>query len=38
MMLQAAKSMLVKDRMDWHKPHLNWVPEKIYRYFSERNK
>lgn len=38
MTLQAAKSMLVRDRMDYRKPHLTWFPDQIYRYFSERNK
>jgi len=38
MNLRTAQSMLIRDRMDWRKPHLNWVPERIYRFFSERNK
>ncbi|MCV2882889.1 hypothetical protein [Actibacterium sp. XHP0104] len=35
MMLQTAQSLLVRDRMDWRKPHLNWLPGRLYRYFSE---
>lgn len=34
MTLQAAKSMLVRDRMDWRKPHVPWISMKFYRYFS----
>lgn len=33
MSLQAAKSILVQDRMDWNKPHLTWIPEWNYRIF-----
>jgi len=38
MNLQAAKSVLVRDRMDWNKPHLTWVPEWAYRLFRDANK
>ena len=34
MSLQAAKSMLVRDRMDWRKPHVTWLSSKFYRFFS----
>jgi len=37
MNLIAAKTMLVKDRMDWHKPHLNWMSSKMYRFFHQRS-
>lgn len=33
MILQAAKAILVRDQMDWNKPHLRWVPERNYRLF-----
>ncbi len=35
MNLHVAQSMLVRDRMDWRKPHLSWVPTRIYRFFNE---
>ncbi|MBB4020555.1 hypothetical protein GGR17_000346 [Confluentimicrobium naphthalenivorans] len=38
MILQAAKTMLVRDRMDWHKPHLSWVPDWNYRLFRNVKK
>lgn len=31
MTLAAAKTLLVRDRMDWHKPHLSWLPARVYR-------
>lgn len=30
MTLQAARSILVKERMDWNRPHLNWLPGRLY--------
>ncbi len=33
MTLDTARSLLVRDRMDWNKPHLNWMPGKLYRLF-----
>lgn len=34
MNLLSAKSMLVRDRMDWRKPHVPWLSNKFYRFFS----
>jgi len=34
MNLQTAQAMLLQDRMDWRKPHLKWVSERFYRFFS----
>lgn len=34
MNLVAAKSFLISDRMDWRKPHLNWVSKGFYRPFA----
>ena len=31
MTLQAAKSMLMRERMDWNRPHLNWIADHFYR-------
>jgi hypothetical protein len=31
MNILAAKSLLLKTRMDWHKPHLAWLPSRVYR-------
>ncbi len=28
--LQAARSILVQDRMDWNRPHLAWLPKRLY--------
>jgi len=28
-----AQAFLMQDRMDWRKPHLNWVSERLYRPF-----
>lgn len=30
--------MLVRDQMDWNKPHLSWVPEWNYRLFRQVRK
>lgn len=30
MLLQNAKSMFVRDRLDWNRPHLNWVQTVYY--------
>ena len=35
MNLYSAKQMLVRDQLDWNKPHLNWLPEWAYRLFRE---
>ena len=34
MNLYTAHTMLVRDRMDWDKPHLTWLPKRLYRAFS----
>ncbi|PSL19613.1 hypothetical protein CLV88_10535 [Shimia abyssi] len=31
MNLHAAKTLLVEDRMDWHKPHVAWFGVRMYR-------
>ncbi|KPA22169.1 hypothetical protein shim_16160 [Shimia sp. SK013] len=31
MNLNTAKHLLVRDRMDWHKPHANWLAQTMYR-------
>jgi len=33
MNLQTARSILIRDRMDWRKPRLPWLPENFYRQF-----
>lgn len=38
MNLNAAKSMLVQDRMDWRKPHVSWLSGKFYRFFSNERR
>lgn len=30
MTLQSARYTLVRDRMDWKRPHLRWVPNALY--------
>lgn len=30
-----ARAMLVQDRMDWNRPHLNWLPSGLYRLARE---
>lgn len=35
MNLEAAKTVLVRDRMDWNKPHLRWIPDWNYRLFGQ---
>ncbi len=34
MNLHAAQSILIRDRMDWRKPHLNWLSDTLYRQFG----
>lgn len=36
MNLHAAQALLVQDRRDWRKPHLMWLPEALYRPFSNK--
>ena len=31
MHLELARAMLLSDRMDWRKPHLQWVSSALYR-------
>jgi len=38
MNLQAAQSILIRDRMDWRKPHLAWLSEGLYRQFRWTSK
>lgn len=38
MNLQAAQSLLIRDRMDWRKPHLRWISERFYRPFGAPSK
>ena len=33
MTLLTARTYLVRDRMDWRKPHLSWVPDRLYRLY-----
>lgn len=35
MNLQAAKTMLIDDQLDWNKPHLRWIPAWNYRLFRQ---
>lgn len=28
--------MLMRERMDWNRPHLNWVPGSLYRKFRSK--
>ncbi len=37
MTLLTAKTILVRDRMDWHKPHLNWMSNSVYRFLRRRS-
>ncbi|MDJ0825385.1 MAG: hypothetical protein QNJ16_07775 [Rhodobacter sp.] len=32
MNLQAARSILIQDRLDWTKPHLRWISDTVYRH------
>lgn len=34
MQLLLARAMFIPDRMDWKKPHLSWVSERLYRPFA----
>ncbi|SES14060.1 hypothetical protein SAMN04490244_10669 [Tranquillimonas rosea] len=31
MNVQIARASLVRDRMDWNRPHLGWLSNKLYR-------
>lgn len=36
MNLVAAKTLLMRERLDWRRPHLNWVPEQLYNFFKTK--
>lgn len=38
MSLLTAKGMLLKERMDWHKPHLSWVLNNYCRTYRRRGR
>ena len=38
MTLLAAQTLLIRDRMDWRKPHLKWVSDSFYRQFRWTSK
>ncbi len=38
MTLLTAKSILLRDRMDWPKPHLNRMPSPVYRFLRRRSR
>ncbi len=38
MNIHTAHSLIIRDRMDWRKPHLRWIPERAYRFFSNNSK
>lgn len=38
MNLQAAQNLLLKDRRDWNKPHLPWLPQTLYRLYRSTPK
>ena len=33
MTLHSARTFVVRDRLDWNKPHLQWMPNRLYRLF-----
>lgn len=35
MNLIAAQAFLTRDRRDWTKPHLSWLPSSLYRNYLE---
>lgn len=35
MNIVTAQALVIRDRYDWNKPHLTWLPERLYRAFSE---
>ncbi|KMW57981.1 hypothetical protein AIOL_002949 [Candidatus Rhodobacter oscarellae] len=37
MNLQAARHLLIRDRLDWNKPHLRWVADRLYRMHRAAN-
>jgi len=36
MTLQTAKYALLRERMDWNRPHLRWLPNSVYGGFTMR--
>ena len=38
MSLVAARSLVMRDRLDWNRPHLNWLTDKIYWQLPGRRK
>ncbi len=38
MNLTTARHLLIRDRMDWHKPHLRWLNDGLYRLFRDRRR
>lgn len=34
MNLHTAQILLTRDRRDWVKPHLGWLPQSLYRFYS----
>ncbi|SLN50340.1 hypothetical protein ROA7023_02174 [Roseisalinus antarcticus] len=35
MTLHNARTLFTRERMDWNRPHLNWMPRKLYRLARE---
>jgi len=33
MTLHTARTLFVRDRMDWNRPHLRWINDRAYRLF-----
>lgn len=38
MNLLTAQTFLIRDRMDWRKPHLRWMADALYRPFRASNR
>ena len=38
MLVHLAKTALLDDRMDWNRPHLRYLPKKLYRSFFFANR
>lgn len=36
MNIAAAQAIVMRDRSDWNKPHLPWLPSSMYRSFMDR--
>ncbi len=36
MNIAAAQAIVIRDRRDWNKPHLPWLPGSLYRKFRDR--